>query len=165
LAARLGWRLIDLDELVLADFDEQTVQAVWSRHGEAAWRSAEVRVLQRVMESEEGQFSEAGRVIALGGGVPLISEARAIIEQAAERGRAQVVYIETSIDVLRQRLSQDLGDRPSLTGDDPIDEIAAVMAEREPVYRSTARLAVTTDDRSADEVAAEIARRLDQSPG
>lgn len=164
LAEQLGWPCIDLDDLALAAFEQQTVRAVWEACGEAAWRAAEVQALQAILSDQPEQDESArGRVIALGGGVPMIPQARKMIEQAAEKGRAVTVYLHTSIDALWQRLSRDGGDRPSLTGADPVEEIASVLAQREPTYRSLADLIVTTDGRSAEEIAAEIVRRLEAS--
>lgn len=164
LAAQLGRECVDLDDRALASFQQTSVRKVWAEYGEAAWRAAEVKALRETLVDEQDETSEFGRVIALGGGVPMIPEARAMIEQAVSEGRAETVYLQTSIETMRQRLSRDPGDRPSLTGAspgaDPVDEIACVLVEREPVYMALAGLIVTTDDRTAEEVATEIARGL-----
>lgn len=155
LAEQLNWPCVDLDDRALAQFAEPTVHAVWQTYGEAAWRDAEVRALQELV-TDTGEPG-TGRIVALGGGVPLIDEARALIEQAGAAGSAVVVYLQTSLDALKQRLSDDRGDRPSLTGTDAVEEMAAVLALREPTYRALADLIVTTHGRSPEDVAAIIA--------
>lgn len=131
LAKRLNRPFTDLDERVLAQFDQPSVRAVWNAYGEAAWRSAEVQVLAEVME-------EGDAIIALGGGAPIIPEASAMIDQARRSGEAAVVYLAWEPDVLIDRLKQDTGDRPGLISDDPATEVPIVLAQREPIYRSLA---------------------------
>jgi shikimate kinase len=47
-----------------------------------------------------------------------------------------------------------------LAAPDPAARLAALMAEREPLYRALARLTIPTDGRMVREVAQEIRRRL-----
>jgi shikimate kinase len=54
--------------------------------------------------------------------------------------------------VLRRRLARSPS-RPSLTGADPLEELAEVLAAREPFYRECAQTTVETAKRSIDEVA------------
>ena len=68
LADALGMPFIDLDEQVLATFTEDSVGRVWAAHGEQAWRRAESSALTTVVEDDD-------RVIALGGGTPMIEQA------------------------------------------------------------------------------------------
>ena len=74
-----------------------------------------------------------------------------------------VVYLRTPPAELRRRLTVDLkpGQRPSLTGKDPLEELAAVLAEREPLYREAAHIIVDAArplEDLAKEVLAEITR-------
>jgi shikimate kinase len=165
LAERLDQRSVDLDDLVLESFDQCTVEDVWATHGEPAWRAAEVRTLHELLADEDDRNdATSGRVIALGGGVPLIPEARKLLENAVRSGRIDIVYLEASVDTLRKRLIHDPGDRPSLTGADPIDEIANVLAHRDPVYRNLASIIVATDGKSIEAIVEEISRKLDRLP-
>jgi shikimate kinase len=131
LARRTRRPFIDLDDLVLATFSEPSVSDVWSAHGEAAWRRAEASVLDEVLRA-------ADQVVALGGGTPMIDEARRCISSRQGAGAATVVYLRCDVDELAGRLSGEVGDRPSLTGADPVDEIQAVLEAREPTYRRLA---------------------------
>ena len=127
LAEALRWRFLDLDEVALSRFPEESVRQVWARHSEKAWRAAEAAALEQVL-------SASRQVIALGGGTPLINEARQLIETARREGAAWVVYLQANAETLRRRLVQEAGDRPSLTGGDVAEEVAAVLRQREPAY-------------------------------
>jgi shikimate kinase len=127
LAGRLNRPFVDLDERALATFAEASVSEVWSAHGEAAWRDAEASVLEAVLQ-------ETDQVVALGGGTPMIADARRRIESCQRAGEARVVYLHCDVKELARRLSRDVGDRPSLTGADPVDEIRTVLAAREMTF-------------------------------
>ncbi len=130
LAERLDRPFVDLDERVLATFEEPTVTAVWSVHGEPAWRAAEARVLGELLGQSIG-------VIALGGGTPMVEGARCDLEAARESGNARIIYLRCDVSELQRRLAAQT-DRPSLTGADPVHETANVLQTREPVYRRLA---------------------------
>jgi len=134
LARQLGGEFIDLDDRVLATFAETTVADAWSAHGEQVWRAAEARVLHELLSRTAARYS----VIALGGGTPMIESARRDIQAARTAGTATVVYLRCVVEELERRLAGQTDDRPSLTGADPVGETAAVMTEREPVYRNLA---------------------------
>ncbi len=134
---------VDLDERVLDTFPEPSVREVWTNRGEAAWRAAESRVLEEIMRQD-------GQVVALGGGTPLIAAARRVIADEQLGGGAVVVYLRCSVDELTRRLARDTGDRPSLTGRDPVQEIADVLGEREPTFRGLADLEYDVTDASPE---------------
>ena len=131
LAKQLNRPFVDLDARVLATFDEPTVTAVWSVHGEPAWRAAETSVLGALLGQSAG-------VIALGGGTPMIDAARCDIEAARVSGTATVIYLRCDAAELQRRLAAQTGDRPSLTGADAVQETTIVMQTREPIYRRLA---------------------------
>jgi shikimate kinase len=93
----------------------------------------------------------------------MIVEARARIEDAKQRGYARVVYLKCDAEELARRLRVGPGDRPSLTGGDPAEEIAAVLAEREPTYQAVADSVIESTrggpERVADQLAAMLRER------
>jgi len=139
LARRQRRSAIDLDDLTPIILGCATVAEAWSAHGQDAFRGAEFRALSQSLASN------TGAVIALGGGTPTAPAAADLIESAAREGRAVVVYLRDSPQALADRLrSLPKGpgpSRPSLTGVDPLDEIAVVFAQRDPLY---SRLATRT---------------------
>ena len=137
LAARLGAPFTDLDDLTVAALGAANVADAWRARGEAGFRGAEKDALAEALGSRRG-------VLALGGGTPMISGAAEALE-AAKRGGARVVYLRAGAATLRGRLVGKVADRPSLTGADPLAEVEAVLAKRDPVYLQIADLVVNTD--------------------
>lgn len=153
LAALLGRPFVELDELTLARTGAGSVSEAWRSGGEPAWRAAEAEALAACLERD-------GQVVALGGGTPTVEAARRRIEAARAAGEARLVYLACSREELARRLGRDPGDRPPLTGGSPVEEIDAVAAARDPVYRSLADLVVDVSALDAEEAAREVARRL-----
>ncbi len=131
IAASLWRRAVDMDDLVLARFGKQRVCDVWREVGESAWRAAENEVMRELLEGDD-------QVIAAGGGAPTLPEVQALLSEARQSRRAKVIYLCCDPAALRRRLEADPGDRPSLTGSDPLEEIEAVAAARDPLYRQAA---------------------------
>jgi shikimate kinase len=155
LAPRLHAPCIDMDDLVLARFAESSVQAVWRVHGEHAWRDAETETLRELLKS-------GNQVIALGGGVPMIEAARTLITKHQQARDIVVIYLACDANELARRLDASTGDRPSLTGSHPADEVAAVLARREPTYLALADHIVNTSQADPDAAADAIANLLER---
>jgi len=150
LADQLRHSFVDLDTVVLNMFDEPTVREVFTARGENAWRQAEIRALDQRIE-------HLNQVIALGGGITTIPLARQRIEAERRDQRAKVFYLRCSVDELRRRLSAHTGDRPSLTGTDPVEEIEMVLRQRESsAYLPVADVVIECDRRSPSECVAAI---------
>jgi shikimate kinase len=122
---------IDLDERALALSGELSVRAVFERQGEPAWRTAEATALTTAIE-------ESPVVIATGGGVACIDPPRRVLQMAADAGIVEIVWLRCDGQTLTERLASDPGDRPSLTGADPVDEAIEVAACRAKGYESIA---------------------------
>ncbi len=148
LASRLNRTFVDLDDLALAKFPAQSIREVWAIHGEDEWRIAE-------SQSLTGALQKDNQVVALGGGAPMIPVVRAALHEARTTNSAIVVYLKCPVEVLRQRLQSDSGDRPSLTGSNVVDEVSKVLRLREPVYLELADL-VHESRSGSPQVAAEL---------
>jgi len=148
LAKRWGVRFVDLDQEVLRDLGHQTVADAWRAEGEPAFRAAESAALARALAKETG-------IIAAGGGTPTAPGASESILQASKAGRLRTIYLRCSPASLRSRLAKSgFENRPSLTGDDPLAEIDAVWAARDPLYCQLADLIIE----EAESVESAIAR-------
>ena len=126
-AARLGWPFVDLDQAITARI-KMPIAAYFSAHGESAFRDAETAELQTTLKKP------SDLVLATGGGCVLREENRAFISEFA----GLCVYIQVPAAILSQRLRHNAGGRPSLTGGAVADEVAQVLAVREPLYHAVA---------------------------
>ena len=135
LADRLGAAWCDADA-VLEDRIGSSIAALVGSRGEAAFRDVETEVLRDTLPAFAG-------VLATGGGVVLRPENRRLLR---ERGRP-VVWLTAPADVIRRRLAADpttAARRPALHGGDPLDEVAAALHAREPLYREVADIVFDT---------------------
>jgi shikimate kinase len=129
LASRLGCSWQDADDVLEAEAGESIAELI-QRRGEPAFRAAEAGLLRRLVADEAG-------ILATGGGVVLRDENRRLLR---ERGRP-VVWLVAPAELLRERLAADpatASRRPALGGGDVLAEVAAAVAEREPLYREVA---------------------------
>jgi shikimate kinase len=152
LASERGLRFIDLDERTPGELGARTVAEAWALFGEPAFREAEVRALRAAIADDPG-------ILALGGGTPTAPGAAEIIRGfKGHAGAARVVYLRASAAVLSARLrASGMAGRPSLTGADPIGEVAAVLAARDPLYMSLADAVVDVGGKSEGEALADLA--------
>jgi shikimate kinase len=145
-AAALGWSFLDLDAEI-ARRDGTSIASIFTHLGEAAFRDLESRALASALAEDGAQ------VLSTGGGCVLRDENRALLRS---HGGA-IVFIDTPVAVLQARLRLDQGQRPSLTGAGVADEVARVLAVREPLYRQVAT-AVVAGDRSVASIVEELVR-------
>lgn len=160
LAARLGCSWCDADA-VLEERLGTSIASLVRERGEGAFRDAESSILRDLLGEEKG-------VLATGGGVVLRADNRELLRRL---GRP-VVWLFASTDVIRGRLAADpltADRRPALSGGDPLEEVAAALAAREPLYREVADAVCDTAASDpaavAERIAAWIAGNGDALPG
>lgn len=157
LAKRLGADFHDTDALVRARFGGAEVAEIWAAHGEPAFRAMEVAVTQELLAQ-----TGANQVIALGGGT--LMQAGALEAVKAAQGALRV-YLRAPADVLAARIAGDeasAGQRPSLTGAaNPTDEVAQVLAVREPTYLAAADKVLDIGTRSVEDGVSQICAWLE----
>lgn len=155
LARRLEWHWIDSDRVI----EQQagcSIRKIFESEGEAGFRQRESAVLAELLQQDR-------LVLASGGGAVLLEENRVRMKSAGP-----VVWLHTSIEGLTKRLSRDrtAGEsRPSLTGRPIVEEVAEVMAIREPLYRECASIIVDSEREWPEQVARRIARQVGLAPG
>lgn len=139
LASKRSLAFIDLDDHTRAHLQSPTIAQAWKLHGETAFRLAEVHCLKAAL-------AKPATVISLGGGTPTAPNAANLLESAKAAGSHCLIYLRATPATLAQRLqASGIGDRPSLTGSDPIAEIAQVFAARDPLYQSLANTTLNLD--------------------
>lgn len=150
LAEATGRTFVDLDDLSPRVLGHASVGEAWSACGEERFRQAEVRALADVL-------ARSDQIIALGGGTPMAPGAADLLAAHRARGAVVIVYLACAPEVLRDRLRRaDNRHRPPLLGVDPVAEVEAVCARRDPVYRALADVVVATDDTDAVGAAAAV---------
>ncbi len=124
LAERLRLPFVDLD-FEIEKSAGKTIPQIMEEQGESAFRDLETETLKQVA-------NESPRVIALGGGALLREENRRYTEECG-----QVVFLETKIETLVERLQKDQNQRPLLVGN--LDEkLKALLEQRKGHYDSFA---------------------------
>jgi shikimate kinase len=146
LGERLGASMADLDAMVEAA-EGRAVAEIFARAGEEHFRRRESELLTEVLRT-------GVRVIACGGGIVLDPENR-----RALRERCRVVWLEVSPAEAARRIAAAGGPlplRPLLAQGVPAQRLAALLAERAPLYEETAHARVTTDALAPAEVVERI---------
>ncbi len=143
LAARLGRRMVDSDELIEARTG-RTVREIFERDGEPAFRVLETAALVEALDVPEPL------VIAAAGGVLMRPENR----EALQRSGALVVWLRADPAVLAVRATRGVH-RPLLDGD-PDAAMRRLLPEREPLYREAADVVIDTDALDVDAIADRI---------
>ena len=120
LASRLNREFIDADSEIEASAG-CSIEDIFARYGEEAFRDGERRVIERLMKTRNS-------VIATGGGAFASARTRADV-----RARGVSVWLRADLDVLVERVSQR-NDRPLLKEGDKRATLARLMSERHPYY-------------------------------
>jgi shikimate kinase len=146
LAARLGLAFADVDDRIEA-VAGKSIAEIFAHEGEAGFRDREAAALAELCALPAG-------VIATGGGAVLREANRRLLKSAGF-----VAWLTGAPEVLAARLEADpatAGRRPNLTALGGRDEVRALLAAREPLYREVAHIAVATDSLSPEAVASAI---------
>ncbi len=149
LAQRLGWRFVDVDDVIAAEAG-CSIAEIFSREGEAAFRQRERATIAHLAAGDE-------LVLALGGGA---------IEDAQTRKRlhstpgAALVHLEVALatTLARCRGTEDL--RPILADQ---ANLAARYQRRLPLYR-TAHVSIPVDTMTPDQVVDAVIRAVWHAP-
>ncbi len=120
LAQRLGLPFIDADSEIEAAADA-TIEEIFQRHGEAAFRDGERRVIARILDGPV-------HVLATGGGAFMDASTRAVIG-----ARAISVWLRADIELMLARVGRR-NNRPLLKGGDPRAVLEQLIAQRYPIY-------------------------------
>jgi shikimate kinase len=119
----------------------RSISDIFVDDGEQAFRALEAAAVADAIAEHAG-------VLALGGGAVLDPATRDLLSGHP------VVFLRVGLSDAVQRVGLGVG-RPLLLGNVRA-RIKALLDERTPIYESVARLVVDTDDRTPQEVAAEI---------
>lgn len=144
----VGRLVAEMLEVDFADTDAlieeragKVVSEIFVDDGEQAFRALERTVVQEALSAHEG-------VLSLGGGAVLDPATQALLAPH------QVVFLKVGLTSAVKRVGLGVG-RPLLLGNVRA-RIKQLLDERTPVYEGLARITVDTDDRSPEDVAADV---------
>jgi shikimate kinase len=142
LAKKMKVKFADTDALIEEKIDKK-ISDIFVDLGEPFFRAQELVVLTEVLLSDNG-------VISLGGGAPISSQAQELIRNSG----ATVIFLDISLGKAAARVGFNR-DRPLLLGN-PRAQWNELMNSRRPIYESLATAVVPVDDRSVNEICADI---------
>ena len=161
-ADRLGWPLVDTDEVVAARTGATPAQ-LFGERGEAAFRAEESAALDEVLRSVR---TGAGPVVVATGGGVVVAEANRQALAAAVADpvcAAAVVWLRAAPGTLAARVGTGEG-RPLLAGS-PSAALTTLAAERAGLYEAVATAVVDVDDLAAEQAADRVLAAAGTSPG
>lgn len=151
-AEKLDRHFIDTDEMIIKKAG-CSIDEIVSNKGWHHFREIEKDVIKDVS-------SMGNLVIATGGGVVVNEEN---IQNLRSNGF--IIWLYADIPTISKRLNEDIktsANRPSLTGDNPSDEIKKVLEQRNPLYKDASDIAVDTTHTSVKEVADLIVEKMNK---
>src|SRR5271154_3864140 len=146
LGARLGIPFVDAD-IEIEKAAGMSIADIFSRHGEADFRSGEARVVARLLEG-------GPQVLATGGGAVMNADTRAAIKI-----KGVSIWLNAELEVLMRRISKRKHDRPMLQTADPAATLRDLLAIRAPVYAQS-DLTVQSREVPHDAIVSEIVTLL-----
>src|SRR6185436_10469042 len=93
-------------------------------------------------------------VLATGGGAVLAEENRRLLSECGN-----VVYLRATPHDLWQRTRHDRN-RPLLQTENPLGKLAALFAERDPLYREISHVVIDTGNQSVSNLAHRLEQKL-----
>ena len=146
LAARLAVPFVDADTEI-EKAAGMSIADIFSRHGEADFRSGEARVIARLLEG-------GPQVLATGGGAVMNADTRAAI-----KAKGVSIWLSAELDVLLRRINKRKNERPMLQTADPVATLRELLVVREPIY-AQADLTVQSREVPHDAIVTEIITAL-----
>ena len=148
LARRLGWRFVDVDDVIEAEAG-CSIAEIFAREGEAEFRRRERTAIARLAGGD-------GLVLALGGGAIEDAETRSAL--LAMTG-GLLVHLEVQLDTAAARCRGTEQLRPILADE---ANLAGRYRRRLPLYRM-AHVSIPVDSLTPDEVAESVLRAARQA--
>jgi shikimate kinase len=141
LAARLGWKFVDVDDVIEAEAGARIAE-LFARDGEAGFREREREAIERLADVEEV-------VLALGGGAIETEAVRALLLGSAG---TVLVHLEVELETTLRRCAGTEGTRPVLADRANLE---VRYARRLPLYRM-AHVSIGVDGLTRGEAVKEV---------
>jgi len=147
LARTLGRDFYDSDK----EIEKRTgvaISWIFEMEGEEGFRAREQKVIEELSDLKN-------IVLATGGGAVLAEENRRVL-----RSRGHVIYLSASVEQLMRRTAKDKS-RPLLQTENPKQQIADLLALREPLYLDVADIELRTGEQSIQHVVSGLIKKLE----
>ena len=147
LSQKLNLKLFDLDRQISLK-NKMTIPEIFEKKGEIHFRKQENHILNEILDSTD-DF-----ILSVGGGTPAYFNNMEIINRYSES-----VFLQTSVKTLSERILKQKDKRPLVAkiADEDLPEFIAKHLFERNVFYSQAKHKVTTDGKSPEEIAEEIA--------
>jgi shikimate kinase len=142
LAKKMKVKFADTDSIIETKLDKK-ISDIFVDLGEPVFRAEELKVLAEVLNSDNG-------VVSLGGGAPISLPAQELIRNSG----VTVIFLDISLGKAAARVGFNR-DRPLLLGN-PRAQWNELMTSRRPIYEALATAVVPVDDRTVNEICADI---------
>ena len=142
LAKKMKVKFAVTDSIIETKLDKK-ISDIFVDLGEPVFRAEELKVLAEVLQSDNG-------VVSLGGGAPISLPAQELIRSSG----ATVIFLDISLGKAAARVGFNR-DRPLLLGN-PRAQWNELMSSRRPIYEALATAVVPVDDRTVNEICADI---------
>lgn len=144
LAARLGWKFLDVDEVIEAEAGI-TIAEIFARHGEPRFRAIETETIARLVATD-------ALVLALGGGAIESQATRSLLLTAPG---TLLIHLEVTLATTLHRCRGTEQTRPILADQANLE---ARYQRRLPLYR-LAHISIPVDALLPEQAVREILRR------
>jgi shikimate kinase len=142
LSSDFGLDFRDTDQMIVSQTGRE-ISDIFIEDGEDEFRAIEKIILRTAL-------LEDGTVLSLGGGACISTDAQSALRASG----AFVVYLKISLSQVSSRVGFNQG-RPLLMGN-PRAQWQSLMNDRAPIYESIASYICEVDNKSVEEIAAEI---------
>ncbi|MEJ2454305.1 MAG: shikimate kinase AroK [Candidatus Thiodiazotropha sp.] len=153
----VGRQLSEILRMEFVDSDHEIqhrtgvdIPTIFEFEGEEGFRNREQVVIDELTAKE-------GIILATGGGAILREVNRLHLSS-----RGFVVYLQCTPEQQFERTHRDKN-RPLLQTENPLEKLQSLMRVRDPLYRQTADLVISTEGRNTQSVVREIIKRLESS--
>ena len=148
LAQRLGYQFLDTDQII-EERAGADIAWIFDVEGEEGFRDRETQVLDELTQMDSV-------VVSTGGGAVLKACNRKMLA-----ARGCVVHLDSPLNRLLERTRKDKK-RPLLQSGNPMETLARLKRDREPLYQEVADYRFVTDRQGARVLAKDIAEQLSQ---
>lgn len=151
LAETIGVPFIDSDEWIAAK-EQATVSDVFASKGEAYFRQLEKAFLDQLAHEQPA-------IVAVGGGLPCFSDNIMVLNSLG-----YVIYINTSLQTLTQRLKNDRINRPMLNAlkDDELFRYAEDLIAKRKVFYKMAQMIIPNESNKPMDVVEKILKERER---